>query len=215
MGDSIAAWAGGETRFRTPLRKCCLLPSRTALQHSSVGPLAVIASSYLRSPTSTPDLGPIGKRFPPGDRPYTQLGIGVVRDQRKVSAQFDNAGQLAVIIASSADRFSGGFVNGEHARHSTGTPCNGHPTVARAALYSNVSAHCRYALKPFARRSLDITGRPLRRARANGFMLLAKLRGGPSSQAPRSPTMGSRSDMSGTAKAVLDREHNRSGWRQS
>jgi hypothetical protein len=39
--------------------------------------------------------GLLGKRLPPGDRPHAQPGIGIVGNEREVSAELDDAGQLA------------------------------------------------------------------------------------------------------------------------
>ena len=41
--------------------------------------------------------------------------MSIVRQQREVSSQLDNAGQLAAVIDGPADRFGGGFIDGEHA----------------------------------------------------------------------------------------------------
>jgi hypothetical protein len=41
--------------------------------------------------------------------------MSIVRQQREVSSQLDNAGQLAAVTDGAADRFGGGFIDGEHA----------------------------------------------------------------------------------------------------
>ena len=41
--------------------------------------------------------------------------MSIVRQQREVPAELDNAGQLAAVIDGAADRFGGGFIDGEHA----------------------------------------------------------------------------------------------------
>jgi hypothetical protein len=64
----------------------------------------------------------IGKRCPPDDHLHTSPGMSIVRQQREVSAQLDNAGQLAAVIDGAADRFGGGFINGEHAHQLIGRP---------------------------------------------------------------------------------------------
>ena len=41
--------------------------------------------------------------------------MSIVGQQREVSSQLDNAGQLAAVIDGAADRFGGGFIDREHA----------------------------------------------------------------------------------------------------
>ena len=61
--------------------------------------------------------------------------MGVVGKERKVAAQLDDAGQFAAIVISPADRFSGGFVNGEHARQLIDALGNGH-RLSREPVYA-------------------------------------------------------------------------------
>jgi len=53
-------------------------------------------------------------RRPAHDHMRAQPRTGVVGDEREVPAQFDHAGQLAPVLARSADRTGGCFIDGEH-----------------------------------------------------------------------------------------------------
>jgi len=52
---------------------------------------------------------------PPGDDAYALPGLGVVAEQREVALELDDACELAALVIGVADRFSGGFLHGEHA----------------------------------------------------------------------------------------------------
>jgi len=41
--------------------------------------------------------------------------MGVVRNQREVPLELDNAGQLAALVPGAADGFGGGLIDGKHA----------------------------------------------------------------------------------------------------
>ncbi len=55
-------------------------------------------------------------RRPTHDHPHAQPRTSVVGDEREVPAQFNNAGQLAPILAGLANRKGGHFIYGEHGR---------------------------------------------------------------------------------------------------
>ena len=55
-------------------------------------------------------------RRPAHDHLQAQPRTSVVGDEREVPAQFNNAGQLAPILAGLANRKSGHFIYGEHGR---------------------------------------------------------------------------------------------------
>src|SRR4051812_12281525 len=59
--------------------------------------------------------GVIGRRCPSEDHLHASPGMNIVRQQREVPAELDNARQLAAVIDGAADRFGGGFIDREHA----------------------------------------------------------------------------------------------------
>src|SRR5439155_1594889 len=54
-------------------------------------------------------------RLPSGDDANALARLRVVRDQREVPAELDDARQLAALVIGAADGFGGGLVHGEHA----------------------------------------------------------------------------------------------------